>query len=75
MTDEEIRKVGEDGLEMHIEDAVLDWIQCRYGWGWTCELLKNDFSFMEDNESPSLVVTNEVLNRRTVRQLVHLRAG
>ena len=72
VTDEEIRKVGEDGLEMYIEDAVLDWIQCRYGWGWTCELLKNDFSFMEDN---GLVVTNEVLNRRTVRQLVHLRAG
>ena len=75
VTEAEIERVGEDGLEMYIEDAVLDWMRCRYGWGWTCELIKNDFSFMEDNESPSLVVTDEVLNPRTVRQLVHPRAG
>ncbi len=75
VTDEEIEKVGEDGLEMYIEDAVLDWIQCRYGWGWSCDLMTNDCGIMEDNESPSLVVTNEVLNPRTERLLVHPRAG
>ena len=63
-------EVGEDGLELYIEDAVLDWIRCRYGWGWTCELIENDFSFMEDSESSGLVVTNEVLNPRTERSLV-----
>ena len=70
VTEAEIERVGEDGLEMYIEEAILDWIQCRYGWGWTCELIKNDFSFMEDNESPGLAVTNEVLNPRTERSLV-----
>ncbi len=75
VSESEIERVGEDGFEMYIEEAVLDWMRCRYGWGWTCELIKNDFSFMEDNESPSLVVTNEVLNPQTVRQLVHPRAG
>ena len=70
VSEAEIERVGEDGLEMYIEDQVLDWMRCRYGWGWTCQLIKNDFSFMEDNESPSLVVTNEVLNPRTERKLV-----
>ena len=50
----EIERVGEDGLEAYIEDAVLDWIQCRYGWGWSCSRMKNDFSFMEDSESVCL---------------------
>ena len=70
VTEAEIERVGDDGLEMYIEDQVLDWIQCRYGWGWTCELIKNDFSFMEDSESSGLVMTNEVLNPRTERSLV-----
>ncbi len=70
VTDEEIERVGEDGLEMYIEETILDWISCRYGWGWSCDLMTNDFSFMEDNESPSLVLTNEVLNPRTERLLV-----
>ena len=74
VSEAEIERVGEDGLEMYIEDAVLDWIECRYGWGWTCELIKNDFSFMEDSESPGLVVTNEVLNPCTERLLVQPRA-
>ena len=75
VSEAEIERVGEGRLEMCIEEQVLDWIQCRYGWGWTCELIKNDFSFMEDNESPSLVLTDEVLNTRTERLLVHPRAG
>ena len=70
VTEAEIERVGEDGLEMYIEEAILDWIQCRYGWGWTCELIKNDFSFMEDSESSGLVMTNEILNPRTERSLV-----
>ena len=75
VTEAEIERVGDDGLEMYIEDQVLDWIQCRYGWGWTCELIKNDFSFMEDSESSGLVMTNEVLNPRTERRLVETRAS
>ncbi len=61
---------GMDGLEAYIEEAVMDWMQCRYGWGWSCDLMTNDFSFMEDAESPNLEVTNEVLNPRTERLLV-----
>ena len=75
VTDVEMQEVGKDGLETYIEEAVLDWIGCRYGWGWTCELIKNDFSFMEDNESPSLVMTGEVLNPQTQRLQVHPRTG
>ncbi len=75
VSEAEIERIGEDGLEMYIEDQVLDWIQCRYGWGWTCELIKNDFGFMEDSVSSGLVVTNEVLNPRTERLLVEPRAS
>ena len=75
VSEAEIERVGEHGLEMYIEETILDWISSRYGWGWSCDLMTNDFSFMEDDESPSLVVTDEVLNPRTVRQLVHSRAG
>ena len=71
----EIERIGEDRLEMYIEDQVQDWIRCRYGWGWKCQLIENDFSFLEDNESPDLVVTDEVLNLRTKRRLVQPRAG
>jgi hypothetical protein len=74
VTDEEIKEVGMDGLHLYIEDAVLDWTRCRYGWGWSCDLMTEDFSFMEDNESPSLVVTDEVLNPRTKRLRVRPRA-
>ena len=70
VSEAEIKRVGENRLEMYIEDQVLDWIRCRYGWGWTCELIENDFSFMEDNESPGLAVTDEVLNPSTERKLV-----
>ena len=75
VTDEEIERVGDDGLELYIEEQVLDWMRCRYGWGWMCELIKNDFSFMEDSESPGLVVTDEVLSPRTKRLQVQPRAG
>ncbi len=75
VSEAEIERVGEDGLEMYIEEQVLDWMRCRYGWGWPCNLMANDFSFMEDTESPSLEVTNEVLNPRTERLLVQPRAG
>ena len=69
VTDEEIERVGDD-LESFIEEQVLDWIQCRFGWGWSCERIENDFGHMEDGESPDLVATNEVLNPRTERLLV-----
>ena len=75
VTDEEIKEVGMDGLEMYIEETILDWISCRYGWGWSCDRMTNDFSFLEDDESVSLVVTNEVLNPRTQRLLVNPRAA
>ena len=69
VTDEEIERAS-DHMEGFIEDQVLDWIQCRFGWGWSCELIENDFGHMEDGESPGFVATNEVLNPRTVRSLV-----
>ncbi len=55
---------------MYIEETILDWISSRYGWGWSCDFMTNDFSFLEDGESAGLVVTNEVLNPRTERLLV-----
>ena len=70
VSEADIERVGEDRLELYIEDQVQDWIRCRYGWGWSCEMIENDFSFMEDLESPDLVVTKEVLNPSTVRKLV-----
>ncbi len=74
VTEAEIERVGDD-LEGFIEDQVFDWIQCRFGWGWSCELIENDFGHTEDGESPGLVATNELLNPRTERLLVHPRAG
>lgn len=70
VTDAEIEELGTDGLEAYIEEAVVDWTWCRYGWGWSCALIRNDFGLNEDGESPNLDVTNEVLNPRTVRRLV-----
>ena len=32
VTDEEIESVGEEGLELCVQDMVLHWISCRYGW-------------------------------------------
>ena len=74
VSEAEIEMIGEGGLEMYIEEQVLDWIQCRYGWGWSCDFMTNDFSFLEDMNSPSLVVTEEILNPRTERRLVRPRA-
>ena len=51
VTEAEIERVGEDGLENYIEEAVTDWWACRYGYGWTCELFENDFSSLEDSEA------------------------
>ena len=59
VTEAEIERVGDD-LEGFIEDQVFDWIQCRFGWGWSCELMKNDFGHMEDSESTGFVMTNEL---------------
>ncbi len=75
VTDEEIKEVGMDGLEAYIEEGVLDWISCRYGWGWSCKLLKNDFRSSEDSDWPSLVITSEILNPRTKRTLVTRKFG
>ena len=75
VSEAEIERVGEDGLEMYIEEAVLDWMSCRYGWGWSCDFMTNDFSFLEDGESAGLAATNEVLNPRTKRLLVSPRAA
>ena len=65
-------EVGEDGLEMYIEDAVLDWIRCQYRSGWSCDLMTNDCSIMEDDESPTPAVSNEVLNPHTQELQYHL---
>ena len=73
VSDAEIERIGEDGLEDYIEEAVLEWISCRYGWGWSCEDMENDFSFMEDAGSCSLVVIDEVLNPRTRQVFVRPR--
>ena len=32
VSDTEIENVGEDGLEMYIDEGVLNRILCRYGW-------------------------------------------
>jgi hypothetical protein len=75
VTAAEMAKVGEDGLEMDIEETVLDWIHSRYGWGWSCDRMTKDFSSHEDLNSPSLCVTEEILNPRTKRLLVTPRNG
>ena len=75
VSEAEIERVGDKGLEMYIEGQILDWIASRYGWGWSCDLMTNDFSFQEDGESPILDVTNEVLNPGTKRLLVDPRTA
>ena len=75
VSEAEIERVGDKGLEMYIEGQILDWIASRYGWGWSCDLMTNDFSFQEDGESPILDVTNEVLNPGTKRLLVGPRTA
>ena len=75
VSDAEMREIGRDELEMYIENSVLDWISCRYGWGWSCDLIQNDFSFLEDMNSPELALTEKVLNPGTERRLVRPRAG
>ena len=66
VSEAEIEAQGEN-LERYIEETVLDWIGFRFGWGWSCELIQNDFSFLEDEPSANLVVVTEVLNPRTER--------
>lgn len=56
-------------LESYIEGPVLDWVHCRFGWGWKTSGHHNDFSFMEDGESGYCDV-NDVLNPSTVYKLV-----
>ena len=70
VSEEEIQRVGADDLEAYIEEAVLEWIQCRFGWGWSGDEIENDFGFMEDAEGWNLVVVGEVLNPRTKRVFV-----
>ncbi len=70
VSEAEVEAVGEEGLEAYIEDAVLDWINCRFGWGWVGAGFENDFSFTEDCAGPSLVVTKERLNPATRRMRV-----
>ncbi len=73
VTEAEIEMAG-DNLEGSIENKVLDWIECRYGWGWSCDLITNDFGFGEDDWSVVSMFTNEVLNPRTKRKLVTSRS-
>ena len=75
VTDAEIKEVGKDALEAYSEEVVLDWISCRYGWGWSCSLLKNDFGSSEESDLSSLVITSEILNPRTKRILVTRKFG
>ena len=74
MSEAEIEMAGND-LEGFIEKQVLDWIECRFGWGWSCDLITNDFGFGEDDSSVASKFTNEVLNPRTERKLVNPQAG
>ena len=74
VSEAEIERVGEDELEGYIEKTILDWIECRYGWGWSCDLMTNDFGFGEDGWSVVSNFTNEVLNPRTERLRVRPRA-
>ena len=74
VSEAEIEMIGEGGLEMYIEEQVLDWMSCRYGCGWSCDFVTEDLSYMEDSESLRLVVTEEVLNPRTKRLRVRPRA-
>ena len=69
VSEAEIERVGKN-LEGFIEEQVLDWIGCRFGWGWSCELIQNDFGFMEDGEGQMFVV-DEVLNPRTEKTISH----
>ena len=41
VTEAEIEMAGDD-LEGFIEQKVIDWIDCRYGWGLCCALITND---------------------------------
>ena len=69
--------LSEDDLERYIEDVVLDWISCRYGWGWrvagACDDL-HDASDGEDSDICAYVITGEVLNAQTRAMLVNPRS-
>ena len=73
LTEAEIEMVG-DQLESFIEQKVTDWIDCRYGWGWSCDLMTKDFGWAEDSSSVVSEFVNEILNPRTGRKLVTPRS-
>lgn len=71
VSEEEREEVGLANLEAYLEEVVLDWICLRYGWGWTCDLITNDFTDHEDSDlGAKYFLTEEVLGPRTVRSLV-----
>ena len=70
VSDEEIEEVGMDKLATYIEEAVMDWKYCRYGWGWSCSRFEIDYGINEDSNCASFSITSEVLNPRTKRMLV-----
>ena len=72
---EEILKIRAGDTEGFIEGMVWEWVVCRFGWGWSCSEMTNDFSLLEDSEGAGLCVVDEVLNPRTTRSLVPPRNG
>ena len=75
---EQRRGLSEEDLERYIEDVVLDWISCRYGWGWKVAGAEDDFHDASDGEDSDIcayVITGEVLNTQTRPVLVHPRSA
>jgi len=67
VTHAEIFAIEPERLLFYVQDTVLDWIQCRYGWGWGCHLFKHDYGHLEDSGCARFIQTDDVLNPRTVR--------
>jgi hypothetical protein len=74
ITARELDRVPPEELDYYVEEAVIEWIQCRYGWGWSYDGLDEDFGFMEDSEGCNLVVVDDELNPNTRRILVPPRS-
>ena len=75
---EQRRGLSEEDLERYIEDVVLDWISCRYGWGWRDGSAWDDVHDASDGEDSDIcayVITSEVLNAQTRAMLVRPRSA
>lgn len=73
VTPEELRRVPKDKLHSYIEEAVVEWLDCRYGWGWSCTGFSQDYGFLEDADGYNFAVVASQLNPNTKRLLVPAR--